>query len=140
MRKLIAILAGLAMAAVVQANLLTANMPVVLGTGTAGTNGTTAISGYLDEIILYAPTSGAIHVTATPTYGAAVSLGSVIATEAGYTLSRLRVDGTDYLGAALTGDPPGRYLSVADRITATVTNSAATGLTWRVFFKFDDGR
>jgi len=112
------------------------------GTNDTATTSTTAISGYIDEVILELPAgtsiTGHVAVTATPLVGAAVTLAakSIDATQ----LVRPRLDGTDTAGAALTSDPPGRYMSAGDKITANVTGASVTGLTWRVFIKWDDGR
>ena len=54
------------------------------------------------------------------------------------TLFRPRLDGTDTAGAALTSDPPGRYLSYGDTWTLTVAAASVTGKTWRVWIKYDD--
>ena len=112
------------------------------GTNDTATTSTTAISGYIDEIILELPTgtavTGTVAVTATPVVGAAVTLASkeIAATQ----LVRPRLDGTDTAGTALTSDPPARYMSAGDKLTATVTSANTTGLTWRVFIKWDDGQ
>ena len=111
-------------------------------TNDTATANTTAVSGYIDEIVLELPTgtavTGTVAVTATPLVGAAVTLASktISATQ----LVRPRLDGTDTAGTALTSDPPGRYMSARDKITATVSSANTTGLTWQVFIKFDDGR
>jgi len=110
------------------------------GTNVTATTGTTAISGYIDEIVLELPTgaavTGVVAVTATPLVGAAVTLASntVSATQ----LVRPRMDGTDTAGTPLASDPPGRYMSAADKIQVTVSEAGLTGLTWRVYVKFDD--
>jgi len=112
------------------------------GTNDTATTSTTAISGYIDEIVLELPTgtavTGTVAVTATPLVGAAVTLASktITATQ----LVRPRFDGTGTDGSALTTDPPWRYMSAADKITATVSSANTTGLTWRVLVKWDDGK
>jgi len=112
------------------------------GTNDTATASTTAISGYIDEIVLELPTgtavTGTVAVTATPVVGAAVTLASktITATQ----LVRPRLDGTGTDGSALESDPPGRYMSAGDKITATVSSANTTGLTWRVFLKYDDVR
>jgi hypothetical protein len=112
------------------------------GTNDTATTSTTAISGYIDEIVLELPTgtavTGTVAVTATPLVGAAVTLASktIDATQ----LVRPRLDGTDTAGTALASDPPWRYMSAADKITATVSSANTTGLTWRVLVKWDDGK
>ncbi len=111
------------------------------GTNDTATTSTTAISGYLDEIVLELPSgavTGTVAVTATPIIGAAVTVASrgISATH----LVRPRFDGTDTAGTALTNDPPGRYMIAADKITITVSGASPTGLTWRVGIKWDDGK
>lgn len=105
-----------------------------------GTATATDIAGYIDEIVLETPigstSTGTVAVTATPPIGSAVTLASK--TISATALVRLRVDGTDTAGSALTNDPPGRYLSYGDTITVAVTSAAPTGLTWRVWIKYDD--
>jgi len=111
-------------------------------TNATATTSTTALSGYIDEIVLELPTgttvTGTVAVTATPRIGAAVTLASktIDATQ----LVRPRLDGTDTAGTALTSDPPGRYMSAGDNLTFAVTGANTTGLTWRVLVKFDDGK
>ena len=109
------------------------------GTNDTATAGTTAIAGYIDEIVLELPsgaTTGIVTVTATPAVGAAVTLASK--TISATTLIRPRLDGTDTAGSALTSDPPWRYMTARDTITATVAAASHTGKTWRVFIKYDD--
>jgi hypothetical protein len=112
------------------------------GTNVLASSSTTAISGYIDEIVMELPSgtavTGTVSVTATPVVGSAVTLASkeISATQ----LIRPRLDGTDSSGAALTSDPPWRYMSAADTLTIAVTGANTTGLTWRVFVKYDDGK
>ncbi len=140
MRKLSIILgAGLLTAACAWGRPQQATLSLATGTNTTATTSTTAISGYIDEIVMELPTgatTGIVAVTATPTVGAAVTLAgkNLSATQ----LVRPRLDGTDTAGGALTSDPPGRYMSASDKITATVTAASNTGKTWRVFIKYDD--
>ena len=120
------------------------NVTFSLATGNTNTatTSTTAISGYIDEIVLELPSgataTGAVAVTATPPIGAALTIASktISATQ----LVRPRFDGTGTDGTALTDDPPGRYLSYGDTITATITSADPTGLVWRVRIKYDDGK
>ena len=143
MRKLSSIIgaAGL-VAACAWAEPQYATFSLATGTNTAASTSTTAISGYLDEIVLELPTgtavTGTVSVTATPAVGAAVTLASkaIAATQ----LVRPRLDGTDTAGTALSSDPPGRYMSAGDKLTMAVASANTTGLTWRVFIKYDNGR
>ena len=142
MRKLLIIACAGLMACACLAEPRHVTFPLSTGTNTTATLSTTAISGYIDEIISELPSgssaTGVVSVTATPLIGAAVTLSTntITATK----LVRLRVDGTDSTGSALTSDPPSRYMSAGDKITCTVGSASLTGLTWRVFIKFDDGR
>jgi hypothetical protein len=115
---------------------------VTTGTNDTGTATLTTLSGYVDEIVLEIPAgtavTGTVAVTASPPIGSAVTLASK--TIAATALIRPRLDGTDTAGSALTSDPPGRYLSYGDTITATVSSANTTGLTWRVWIKYDDGK
>jgi hypothetical protein len=119
-----------------------ATVTVTTGTNDTGTATLTTLSGYVDEIVLELPTgtavTGTVAVTASPPIGSAVTLASK--TIAATALIRPRLDGTDTAGSALTSDPPGRYLSYGDTITATVSSANTTGLTWRVWIKYDDGK
>ena len=111
------------------------------GTNTTASTTLTTLSGYVDEIVLEAPsgvTSGVVSVVATQPMGNTVTLASKTVTAD--TLVRVRVDGTDTAGSALTSDPLARYLSIGDTITATVTAANPTGLTWRVWIKWDDAK
>jgi len=140
MRKLLFIACAALAACACLAGPKHATFSLSTGTNDTATANTTAISGYIDEIILELPTgtavTGTVAVTATPLVGAAVTLASktIDATQ----LVRPRLDGTGTDGSALTSDPPGRYMSAADKITATVSSANTTGLTWRVFVKYDD--
>ena len=141
MRKLLIIACAGLMACACLAEPRHVTFSLATGTNDTATAGTTAISGYIDEIVLELPagaTSGAVSLTATPVVGAAVTLASktISATQ----LVRPRLDGTDTAGTALTSDPPGRYMSAGDKLTALVASASHTGLTWRVFVKFDDGK
>ena len=142
MRKLLIIACAGLMACACLAEPRHVTFSLTTGTNTTATAGTTAISGYIDEIVLELPSgataTGAVAVTATPIVGAAFTLASktISATQ----LVRPRFDGTGTDGTALTSDPPGRYMSAGDKLTATVSSADPTGLTWRVFIKFDDGR
>lgn len=110
------------------------------GTNATGSASTSAIAGYIDELVLVLPTgtavTGTVAVTAAQPMGNSVTLASkeIAAT----TLIRPRLDGTDTAGSALTSDPPGRYLSYGDTITVAVSGANTTGLTWRVWVKYDE--
>ena len=106
-----------------------------------GTATETTVSGYIDEIVLEAPTgvtSGGVAVVATQVLGNTVTLADKSVTAD--IVVRLGVDYTDTAGTALTGDPPRRYLSYGDSIAMTLSNALPTGLTWRVWIKYDNGK
>ena len=141
MRKLSYILsAGLLMAACATGYGAPKSLTVSLDTGdnASSTSTVTSVSGYIDEIVLEAPsgvTTGVVTVVATQPLGNTVTLASkTVSTD---TLVRLRVDGTDSAGTALTNDPPGRYLSYGDSIEVKVAAADPTGLVWRVWIKYD---
>ncbi len=142
MRKLLLFAcAALAACAVSAAPKASSPLSVATGTNVAGSVSTTGISGYIDEIVLELPNgalTGTVAVTATPLVGSAVTLASKTITST--SLIRPRLDGTDTGGSALTSDPPGRYLSVGDKINIAVTAANVTGKTWRVYIKYDDAR
>lgn len=141
MRKLLVIACASLMACACLAEPKAKTLTFATGTNTTATATETAIAGYIDEIVLEAPsgvTSGIVTVVATQPMGNTVTLATNTATSD--VLVRLRVDGTDNAGSALTSDPPGRYLSFGDSIAATVISADPTGLTWRVWIKYDDGK
>ncbi|MFH1604096.1 MAG: hypothetical protein ABIH03_09335 [Pseudomonadota bacterium] len=111
------------------------------GTNTTATAADTSIVGWIDEIVLEAPTgvtSGIVAVVATQPIGNTVTLASKTVTVD--VLVRPGLDFTDTAGSALTSDPPRRYYSYGDSIALTVTAADPTGLTWRVWIKYDDGK
>jgi len=114
---------------------------VATGTNTSG-SAAAQIAGYVDEIVLALPTgtavTGTVAVVATQPMGNTVTLASKEITAT--TLIRPRLDGTDTAGSALTGDPPGRYMSYGDNFAVTVTDANVTGKTWSVWIKYDDMR
>ena len=139
MRRLCTILMIGLLACVVQAAPKHATISFATGTNTTATAADTSIGGYIDEIVLEAPsgvTSGIVSVVATQPMGNLVVLASNTITAD--KLVRLGVDFTDTAGAAFTSDQPRRYLSFGDSIAATVTAADPTGLTWRVWIKYDD--
>lgn len=142
MRKLSIIGAAGLLAACAFAEPKHVEISVTTGTNLAGTATSSVIAGYIDEIVLKIPTgtsvTGTVAVTAAQPMGNSVTLASKELTAT--TLVRPRLDGTDTAGSALTSDPPGRYLSFGDTITAAVTGANTTGLTWRVWIKYDDGK
>lgn len=144
MRKAIISLAAglLACAFTVHARPQGKEFSVNTGTNDTGTVTMTGVAGYIDEIICPIPAgtgvTGTVAVAATPAIGTAVTLAT--ATIAADKLFRTRLDGTDNAGSALTSDPPGRFMAYGDVLVFTVSSANTTGLTWRVYIKWDDGR
>ena len=115
-------------------------LSVAVGTNATATATTTAIAGYIDELVLELPTgatTGTVAVVATQPMGNAVTLASKAITAD--TLVRLGVDFTSTDGTGLTSDEPRRYYSYGDSITATFS-VMDTGVTWRVWIKYDDDK
>jgi len=113
------------------------------GTNTSGTVTCTGIAGYIDEIIAELPTgttvTGTVSVVATPPIGPIVVLATN--TIAADTLFRVRLDGTDIAGAALTSEPQvHRFMAIGDVITYNLAGANTTNLAWNVYIKWDDGK
>lgn len=139
MRKLSIIGVAVMLAACAYASPMQQVLSVSTGTNNTGSASTTSIAGYIDEIAFVLPSgtavTGTVTVVATQPMGNTVTLATK---EIGATtLIRARLDGDSTAGAALTSDPPGRYLSYGDTITATVTGANTTGLVWKVWLKYD---
>lgn len=117
-------------------------LSIASGTNIAGTATSSAIAGWIDEVILELPsgaTTGTVSVTATPpVIGSAVTIASKAISAT--TTIRPRFDGTTSAGVANTSDPPERYMAFGDLITATLSVASHTGKTWRVTIKYDDMR
>ena len=138
-RKLSIIGAAVLLAACAFADPQVTVLSIALGTNTTGSATTSVPAGYIDEIVLDYPAgavSGIVTATATPAVGQAVTLVSKTAVT--NVLFRPRLDGTDTAGAALTSDPPWRYLAYGDLFTFSVSAADPTGVTWRVAIKYDD--
>ena len=145
MKRTVLILTACAAACIALATPRTLPIAVTTGSNTAGTNQTTAISGWIEEIVLDLPTvasgntaTGTVAITATPVVGGAVTLAS--ATITADTVVRLRLDATGTGGSALSDDPPVRYYTVRDNILVIVSDVNTSDLTWNVLIKYDDGR
>ena len=110
------------------------------GTNLTGSAASTSVYGYIEEIAFTLPTgttpTGVVAVVATQTSGATVTLMSKIISATGTYRPALDRTGTD--GAALTNDPPTRYLTWGDSIAVNVTDASATGLVWKVYIKACD--
>ena len=142
MRKQLIIGAAVAMlAACATAMPQSITLSAASGTNLTATSQSVRISGYVDEIVLELPSgclTGTVVVTATPIVGSAATLATKTITAT--SLIRPRIDGTTTAGVANTSDAPDRFMSALDSFVANVTDANATGGTWRVFIKFDDGR
>lgn len=115
-------------------------LTVSTGTNTTGTQ-SMRLNAYVDEIILDIPAgsvTGTLSVVSIPAYGDHVILASN--TISADKAIRVRLDGTDSAGTALTGDPPSRYMAAMENIRFTVTAADPTGVTWRACIKYDDGK
>lgn len=145
MRKAIILAAAGLMACAIVAQARPQGKEYSVNTGTNATGSVTLsdVSGYVDEIICQIPAgtavTGTVAVVATPPIGAAVTLATK-ANMTANTLFRTRLDGTSNAAVALDSDPPGRFLAIGDAIVYTVSAANTTGLTWRVYVKWDDGR
>ena len=111
-------------------------------TNSTGSVTLTGVSGYIDEIITELPSgtavTGVVTVVATPVLGDPVVLATNTIT-ADKTF-RVRLDGTDSAGAALTNEPQTvRYMAIGDVLTYTLHSANTTNLAWRVLVKWDDG-
>jgi len=122
---------------------------VVVLTATSGTNvalqvtDSADIRGWIDSIdfdVITAGTTGDVTVAASPylSTGASFTLASSnnLAADASF---RPRFDGTDSGGAALTSDPPWRYMQVGT-VVLSVTNFSATGTTFKAVIRYDRDR
>jgi len=137
MRKVIQItVAGLlACASIVIAGDIEAHyFTVNTGTNDTGTVTLSGIRGYVEDVrfeIPAASTTGTVTLAWQPELSGFAK--ETIATKTDMdadTTVRPRVDGTDTSGAALTSDPPWRYLIAGD-VTFTVASASATNKTWK---------
>jgi hypothetical protein len=142
MKRIASIIAGLAACSValaaepIRSTLVTVNQ----GTNLTGSAATTSTYGYIEEIAFTLPTgttpTGVVSVVATQPSGATVTLLSKVISATGTYRPALDRTGTD--GAALTSDPPTRYLTWSDSIAVSVTDASETGLVWKVYIKACD--
>ena len=117
---------------------------------TYGTNATAmvvvtnnGISGYVQEIYADSPTAAATGTVAlyyTPLISTMADVNLYTNSSIGSDfVTRPRVDATDVPGAALTGDPPVRYLLDGEIVYCSISNNTqTTGTTWQVILKTAD--
>lgn len=116
---------------------------VATGTNIIGSVTCSDVSGYIDSVLAILPTgtsTGTVTLTATPPYGTNTPV--VIADKAiGVdTTFRPRFNGTGTDGVGLVTNVMERYMAIGDVLTYSIRAVSATGLTWRVYIKWDDGR
>jgi len=101
---------------------------------------TKEIVGWIESItidVVTAGTTGDLTVAASPWPSTIADVTLVDQAEhSSDTPYRPRLDGTDTAGSALTGDPPGRYLSMGD-VILTVTNSSAASAVYQALITFE---
>ena len=115
-------------------------LKIVLGTATAGTNSSTRIEGYIEEIqvaVSDGVSTGSVIVAVQPSLSTVAAYN--IATNAVSDEKRWHParDFTDINGAAVTGDEPRRYFLAGDTVKFSVTGSP-TNVTWTAYFKTND--
>ena len=144
MKRVMAILGCILMAAVVMARPKSQSVPVVL-TGAAvyaGTSTTTRVNGYIDEIVVSCSdgsSTGIVAVSVSPA-GGIDDVNIAIETLDQLSGRRPRVDSTTVAGADNTGDDPVQFIVVGETINVEVTASEASNVTWRCYIKYDDGK
>jgi hypothetical protein len=137
---MIAALCIAGLAAVAFARPRQTEMKVAVGVKTGGSATEKTITGYIEEIVVEKPagaTSADITLKVTQPMGNEITLADKTFTAT--TLIRPRLKATTADGTEL-GTNAVQYLSLSDVWTLSVTNSNPTGVTWRVWIKYDDGR
>lgn len=115
---------------------------IATGSGTAGTNTITRVSGYLDEVrvlVTDGASTGTVAVAVQPADSSVSAVSIATNAVAGDDVWYPVRDYTDTAGAALTSDQPARYLLDASTIIFSVSGSP-TNKTWRLRVRCDDGR
>ena len=112
---------------------------VVMGDATTKTGTFANVRGYVDTVDVATASgssTGTVAIAYVPidTNVSAVNIATNAVT--GSTTWRPRVDGTSIAGAALTSDPPGKYLLVGDALRMIISASS-TGITWKATVKLD---
>jgi len=115
-----------------------------LGDATSNTN-TFQVRGYVYdvEVIPPAASTGIVEVSVqsqADTDFASVNLATGTVVNATSKRWLPRFDGTDIVGDALTGDPPGMYAAAGDTVSVVVSGADPTGTTYKVRFKYITGR
>jgi len=112
----------------------------ILSVDDNGTDTTTRLRGYIEVIdidMVNAGQTGNVSVVVDPerTTMSDVNIATNPVVTADQTF-RPRFDSTSVGGAALTGDPPNRYLVFGDTVKLVVTNSFPTGSVWKAVIKY----
>ncbi len=128
-------------ASVFAAGVTAHDLRVNIDTNGNGTVTSTAIRGYVEEILVDVPgvsQTGTVSVVATHAIStiAALSLATNVVT-ADYIV-RPVVSATDGTGSALTSPAPSRPLLWGESVTFAVTAASTTGTTWRCIVKVNE--
>ena len=143
MKRLISILAVLAVAATIAGAAMherTVNV-VLSGNGcTGGTNTIATVQGYIESIQVLCTdgaSTGAVYVAVVSPEATVAALNIATNAVVASKLWRPRVDATDMLGADLTSDPPVRHFLISETVRMIVTDSPSNK-TWRAYIKTND--
>ena len=115
-------------------------LTIALTTGTGGTNASTAVVGYIEEIQVSAAdgvSTGLVAISVQPADAVVAAYNIATNSVTGSGRWRPVVDRTDINAADLTSDPPTRYLIYGDTVKFIVTGSA-TNRTWNCRIKTND--
>ena len=117
------------------------DLQVSIGTNGTGTVTSTAIRGYVEEILVDVPgtsQTGTVSVTANRAIStiAALSLATNVVTVD--FVVRPVVSATDGTGSALTSPAPRRPLLWGESVTFSVSAASTTGTTWRCIIKTNE--
>jgi len=112
---------------------------IVLGNATGGTNTLSGVRGYIEDVYVTCSdgvSTGDVKVAFIPLDGVSAAVDVGTNSVVGVKVFRPSIDRTDVNGAALTSDPPGRYLIDGDSIRLIVTDSP-TNKTWKAVIRLD---
>lgn len=97
-------------------------------------------SGWIESIdfdVVTASTTGTLRLVASPVIETMTNVTLAVATNCTTDRSfRLRVDGTDRNGTALSSDPPWRFFHTGN-LTFSVTNASATNITFNAVIRYE---
>jgi hypothetical protein len=106
-----------------------------------GTVTSTAIRGYVEEILIDVPgesQTGTVSVVANRAISTMDTLSLATNIVTADLVVRPAVDSTDIAGDALTSDPPRRPLLWGESVTFAVSSASTTGTTWRCIVKTNE--